>query len=179
MLVEQVEIIKSVFPKFPANLIKVLKNRFIDNGFCDSRLIDAVNHVIDNYAGWDKLPSIADFINYDKKMRIFTYLEACSFGISYLKSVDIGANTLRWVLEEDAKQYKMKEWVPPGNGTKPIPKAKAGPNLTEEEKAKNIGVGEMKKMFKEESIKKVERKIFTRQEKSERLEKFNEEHGIK
>lgn len=53
----------------------LLKERFKENGFTNERLRDAINHVIDTYEGWDKLPNIANFIQYDKKVKIYTYKE--------------------------------------------------------------------------------------------------------
>ena len=69
------EILFKAFPKFPNESFEVLKDRFKANGFSDERAIDAVNNVIDTYEGWDKLPNIANFVQYDKKQRVFTYYE--------------------------------------------------------------------------------------------------------
>lgn len=67
-------IIKS-FPKMPISMIDVLKDRFIENGFNDERMTAAVNHVIDTYEGWDKLPNIANFIQFDQKIKLHTYTD--------------------------------------------------------------------------------------------------------
>jgi len=41
------------------------------NNFTNKRAADAVNYVIDNYTGYDKIPAIADFIKYDKKIKYY------------------------------------------------------------------------------------------------------------
>ena len=66
---------KSAFPKVPPDFFEVLKNRFKENGFTDQRIIDSVNNVIDNYVGWDKFPNIANFIQFDKTNKNYTYRE--------------------------------------------------------------------------------------------------------
>ncbi|MDH7604728.1 MAG: hypothetical protein QHH13_07510 [Melioribacter sp.] len=75
VLVEQIARLLVAFPKLEPQMLELLKERFKANNFCDQRIIDAVNYVIDNYTGYDKLPSIADFIRYDKKVKTYTYSE--------------------------------------------------------------------------------------------------------
>jgi len=154
---------------------EILKDRFIENNFTHSRLIAAVNHVIDNYQGWDKHPSIANFISYDKKIKVFTYIEAISYGMGYLKMINIGFDKPGWALEEHVLQYNLEEWIAP----KPKPKEKAELNLTPEERTENLRKinKDIRNMSTPGYIKpKVNQ--FTREEKKERLEKFNKEHGI-
>lgn len=67
-------IIKS-FPKIPMSIVDILKDRFIENNFNDERMIAAVNNVIDNYEGWDKIPNIANFIQFDRKVKIHSYTD--------------------------------------------------------------------------------------------------------
>lgn len=111
-IAKQTARIAQVFPKFPKGMMNVLRERFIENNFTDSRLKAAVNHVIDTYEGWDKLPNIANFISYDKKVKIYTYDEACSYsgGMKNLTAVDIGFENPRWMLKEEVEKYKIKKW---------------------------------------------------------------------
>ena len=45
-----------------------------EKGFSDEKLKDAVNHVIDNCRY--PVPTIAEFLSFDKVVKIFTYQEA-------------------------------------------------------------------------------------------------------
>ena len=74
-LAKQTAKLLQAFPKMPPETIDILKDRFIENGFNDERMIAAVGNVIDNYEGWDKLPNIANFIQFDKKVKLYTYTE--------------------------------------------------------------------------------------------------------
>lgn len=69
------ELLFKVFPKFNNSTFEVLKDRFKALGFTDERALDSVNNVIDTYEGWDKLPNIANFIQFDKKVRLYEYDE--------------------------------------------------------------------------------------------------------
>lgn len=63
--------IKASFPALPVEFFTVLSNRIKENGFSDARLNDAVAHVIDNCIY--PTPTIAQFISFDKKVRLLTY----------------------------------------------------------------------------------------------------------
>ena len=102
--------IKKAFPKMFEGQVSLLMEMFPENNFTDNRMRDAVNHVICTYEGWDKLPNIANFIQYDKKIKIYTYKEVCEIGFVGMKAVDIGMDSPRWVKEEDAEKYKLKIW---------------------------------------------------------------------
>ena len=90
---------------------------FIDriraNGFSDQRLIDAVNHVIDNCPY--PTPSIAQFISFDKKYKIVTYEQmikkAEEFGTeiwkSYKKLMLPDRSKPVWVHIDEAKKYNL------------------------------------------------------------------------
>lgn len=100
----------AAFPKMPDPTINLLKERFKANGFSDDRLKDAVANVIDNYEGWDKSPNIANFINFDKKVKIYNYKESLEYGQKYLVAVDLGFNEPRWITKEDQHNFKIKLW---------------------------------------------------------------------
>jgi len=170
----QTDRIKLTFPKFPKEMILVLKDRFAANNFTDQRMIDSVNNVIDTYVGWDKLPNIANFIQFDKKIKIFTYNEACVFGMSSLKSIDIGLDKPRWALEEDVVKYKIKLWENKKIVTPVKPRTVAEENKTAniysiaKEIKNNIG-----------PPKPVERGKYTKKEQEGRLKQFNKSNWIK
>lgn len=72
-LVACITSIKASFPALPVEFYTILSRRVKDSGFCDERLKDAVNHVIDNCIY--PTPTIAQFISFDKKKRLYTYSE--------------------------------------------------------------------------------------------------------
>lgn len=59
------------FPSLPSEFYDILSNRIIDKRIGDKRLIDAVNHVIDNCIY--PTPTIANFITFDKRVKLFAY----------------------------------------------------------------------------------------------------------
>ena len=67
--------LQSAFPKQNKEFFNVLAERLIANGFTDERLTDAVNNVIDNFQY--KELNIADIVSFDKKIKLYTYSEAC------------------------------------------------------------------------------------------------------
>ena len=73
VVTESMAELKASFPALPAEFFTMLSKRVKDNGFSDERLRDAVRHVIDNCIYPN--PTIAQFIGFDKKVRLFTYHE--------------------------------------------------------------------------------------------------------
>ncbi|HZJ79098.1 MAG TPA: hypothetical protein VFC69_00815 [Dysgonamonadaceae bacterium] len=67
--------LQSAFPKQSKEFFNVLAERLIANGFTDERLADAVNNVIDTFQY--KELNISDIVKFDKKIRLYTYSEAC------------------------------------------------------------------------------------------------------
>lgn len=65
--------IKAAFPNLPIEFFEIFSDRVIDNGFSNEKLNDAVNHVIDNCVYPN--PTIAQFLSYDAKIRLYTYQE--------------------------------------------------------------------------------------------------------
>jgi hypothetical protein len=66
--------IKATFPSLPKEFFIVLRERLGANNFTDQRLIDAVNHVVDKCIY--PTPTIAEFISYDRRTKLYTYNEA-------------------------------------------------------------------------------------------------------
>lgn len=83
--------LQSAFPKQSKEFFNVLAERLIANGFTDERLTDAVNNVIDNFQ-YREL-NISDIVRYDKKMRLYTYSEACRLVTE--KGYEFGKNLQR------------------------------------------------------------------------------------
>lgn len=67
--------LQSAFPKQSKEFFNVLAERLIANGFTDERLADAVNNLIDNFQY--KELNISDIVRFDKRMRLYSYKEAC------------------------------------------------------------------------------------------------------
>ena len=109
-LVRQSKRLFAAFPKINKGFLEVLKDRFASNGFTDERMIAAVDFVIDNYVGWDKLPAIADFIQFDRKVRVYSWAESVQQGQSNFVCIDVG-NKPKWILQQDFEKYKIfKKW---------------------------------------------------------------------
>ena len=66
---------KKSFPALPADFYDSLSERLKANGFCDERLNDAVNHVIDTCLY--PTPTIANIISFDKTIKFKTHDEMC------------------------------------------------------------------------------------------------------
>jgi hypothetical protein len=67
--------IKASFPGLAPDYFNVLSDMLFEYGFSDERLIDAVNHVISTCVY--PQPTIANFLSFDKKVRLYTYQEMC------------------------------------------------------------------------------------------------------
>ncbi len=63
--------LKKAFPTLPAGFYDVFSDRLIANGFCDTRLNDAVSDVIDNCIY--PTPTIGTFISFDRKFKVYHY----------------------------------------------------------------------------------------------------------
>lgn len=76
-LVEQTTRVLQAFPSLPNSFADLLIERVKDKGFSDDRLRDAVNHVIDTCPY--PTPTLANFLSFDKRIKILTYNELVSF----------------------------------------------------------------------------------------------------
>ena len=110
------------FPSLSKEQLEILKDRMIENGCTDQRAIDAVNHVIDNFEGWNKTPNIANFIGFDRRIKTLTHRE---LNLKHDKGeiewddyvpVDVGLEKPKWVKREEVVRYGLKRWVSPGTG---------------------------------------------------------------
>lgn len=113
VIVENAAKIKKSFPTLPIGFYQVFDERLKENNFTDTRLIDAVNHVIDTCVY--PQPTIAQFISYDKRIKLYTYSQYCKLcdegdGKNYLP-VKVGNNTSPvWAHINDINEYKLESW---------------------------------------------------------------------
>lgn len=109
----------AAFPKMTETTATLIIERMADNGFSRNRAIDAVHHVIDTYDGWDKVPNIANFIQFDRRIKLLTYAEITSGtnqgALSWddYQPVDVGLDKPRWARIEDVRKHQIKQWQQP------------------------------------------------------------------
>ena len=107
--------IKKAFPSLPVGFYEVFADRIKENKFSDDRLTDAVNHVIDNCIY--PMPTIANFISFDQRIKLYTYsdmLKMCdSIGGSVwndFKPVKIqGFSKRMYAAVIDIQRFKLKQ----------------------------------------------------------------------
>ena len=93
--------VKASFPQLPPEFYNVLIDRVKNAGFCDERLIDSVNYVIDNCIYPN--PTIANFISFDKKKQLYTYVEVCDL-------IDKGDKMENFeIVEIDGKKWRARK----------------------------------------------------------------------
>jgi len=108
--------LNKAFPTLDGSFFDVFSDRIKDNKYNDSRLNDAVNHVIDNciYPS----PTIAQFISFDKMMKLYTYDDVLKMNdlsqsaFKEYRPVRIGENTRpMYARLNDIEQYNLTKWV--------------------------------------------------------------------
>ena len=72
---EQTKKLLCAFPDLSNEFVNVLIERAKDKGFNDVRFTDAINNVVDN-CQYPK-PTLANFLSYDKRIKIYSYSEMC------------------------------------------------------------------------------------------------------
>lgn len=70
-IVEQSARINKAFPQLQPGFFDVLIDRLKNKGFTDSRLIDAVDNILDNSRF--PVPMVSDVISWDKRIKLHTY----------------------------------------------------------------------------------------------------------
>lgn len=93
-----------------------MRERLIAKGFTNKRVTDAVNYVIDTCKY--PTPTVADFVGYDKKVKLYTYNEACNeLGIGLQldrEFAPVKVNGLEkplWVRKVDKKNYNLPDEI--------------------------------------------------------------------
>lgn len=108
--------INQAFPSLPPEFFDIFADRIKENNFNDERLKAAVDHVIDNCVY--PTPSIAQFISFDKNIKVYTYIDMINFvdeigskAFELYRPVRIGNNKKPvWVSVNDIEQYNLTEW---------------------------------------------------------------------
>lgn len=112
--IETVKKIKKAFPSLFPGFYDILSERIKVLGFTNERLADAVNHVIDTCIY--PTPTIANFIGYDKKIKLYTHGEIVKkmegegthVWENYKPVQFPDREKLVWVTIEDIKKYNLK-----------------------------------------------------------------------
>ena len=116
VVVASVVQIKSAFPSLPAGFYDVFISRVKENGFCDERLVDAVNYVIDNCIY--PTPTIANFISFDRTIKFRTHEEMCKEAMTYqqvwkewlpVKMPNMPKTV--WIFANDIEKYNLKTFI--------------------------------------------------------------------
>jgi len=116
-VIDGIKKIKAAFPNLPPDFYDILSDRIKENGFSDMRFVNAINHVIDTCKY--PTPTIADFIGYDKQIKLYSYDEmlvkinfagnSVSFPWDNYKPVKfMDREKLVWVHNDDIRKYKLK-----------------------------------------------------------------------
>lgn len=97
----QIARLMKAFPELPSSYFDILTERIKANKFCDERLNDAINKVIDT-CRYPK-PSISDVVGFDKRSRLYSYNQVCdevSMGDSWENYRKVADKKL-WIKDED------------------------------------------------------------------------------
>ncbi len=68
--------VKAAFPALHNTFFDLLIERAKEKGFSDKRLHDSISNVIDNCQY--PTPTLANFLSYDKRVKLMSYKEMCS-----------------------------------------------------------------------------------------------------
>lgn len=112
-MIEQTKKVIKAFPALTNGFVDILIERAKERGFTDQRLKDAVNHVIDNCQY--PTPTLANFLSFDKRMKVFTYEQVCSlvadkganFDSSFFRMEING--TPFWILKVEKELYNIPD----------------------------------------------------------------------
>jgi hypothetical protein len=106
---EQIKRLRQAFPQIPPGFTDILLDRIKDRGFTDDRLRDSINNLIDNFTY--PVPSVANIVSFDKRIKLYTYAEYCDQISAGFKSTDFsmvkrnGKNF--WITVADKEIYNI------------------------------------------------------------------------
>jgi hypothetical protein len=106
----------TAFPTMQKGQVQMLVEMMIDEGFTRQRAIESVFHVVKTYEGWDKNPNIANFIQWDKRIKVYTYGELSTrhdkgeLVFSDYEPIDLGHDKPRFAKSDDVAKYNLKKW---------------------------------------------------------------------
>lgn len=106
--------VKVAFPALAPEFFQVLIERMKEKGFSDKRMYDAVNHVIDHCQY--PTPTLANFLSFDKRVKILDYHQLCSQVLRQEASWDdfdkIKINgKIYWVRKSEKELYNIPEEI--------------------------------------------------------------------
>ena len=106
-IINRTKDIKAAFPQLPPEFFDILAKRVKANKFSDARLNDAVGNLIDTCRY--PLPTIADVISFDKRVKLYTYSELTAkvnqgYSMKDFKKLD---DKKLWVSISDAENYNI------------------------------------------------------------------------
>jgi hypothetical protein len=112
-VIQSLKDIKQAFPVLPVDFYDIFQRRIKANNFCDERLNDAVNFVIDNCVY--PTPTVAQFITFDRRVKFYKYEELLKMSNenseiwnSY-KAIDIGLPKKVWFHINDIAKYNIHD----------------------------------------------------------------------
>ena len=112
-VIQTITRVKNAFPTLPEGFYEIFSERIIDCGFTDERLKDAVNNVIDTCVY--PTPTIAQFISWDKRVKVFKYPDIVKMAeddpkvFDRYKRVEMeGLPEAVWIHVNDIAKYKIK-----------------------------------------------------------------------
>lgn len=94
--------LKKAFPALSGDFFGILYERLEANGFCDKRLIDAINHVIDNCPY--PTPTIAQILSFDQRTKLYTYDQM----LDYVHQHGVTTEKFELVKIGDRKLWRLK-----------------------------------------------------------------------
>ena len=115
-VISSVADIKKAFPALPSGFYDILTDRIKETGFCDTRLRDAVNFVIDNCPY--PTPTIANFISFDRTVKFRSHEEMCKEALTYqqvwkewmpVKFPNLPKTV--WIFANDIVKYSLGEYL--------------------------------------------------------------------
>jgi hypothetical protein len=110
-VIDNVKRLKLAFPQLPQGFYDILGEMVKDDGFCDSRLTDAVKNVIKTCVY--PTPTIANILSFDKRVKLHTHEEMCDMairsGISIWSAYDQKRINGRvyWISKAEKEQYGL------------------------------------------------------------------------
>jgi len=113
-LVRNAAKVKAAFPALPPEFFQILIERLKAKGFCDSRMIDAVNNVIDSCPY--PTPTLANFLSYDKNVKLYTYQQFISLVTEHKASFETYTKVkcngiLLYVSKADKQRYNIPDEI--------------------------------------------------------------------
>lgn len=103
-VIENVKRLKKAFPALPKGFYDIMSEMIQDEGFTDERLNDAVKNVIKTCVY--PMPTIANIISWDRRMKLYNYKEVCDYVDSGGKLADFQQhpidNRIYWVLKSES-----------------------------------------------------------------------------